>query len=172
MCSICLEEVGEVGEDGERRRRKLPCEHEFHEECISKWLEVGTGCPVCRKEVSKDEPSSGIWKRRRRRCLSFETLYILHLILCMLSSIHYLTVRRRGALFLLLFSMLSLYPTKVTFSFGILSVSLHLYTFRLDQLWMIAPASLILGTSLAMAGVPFQVLVGADSFYRTPPEMV
>jgi len=163
MCSICLEEV-EVGAG----TRRLACKHEFHEKCITKWMEVGKGCPVCRKEVSRNEPSD---IRKRRRCFSFETLYILHLILCMLSSIYYLTVKRKGVLFLLLFSMLSLYPNKVTFVFGILSVSLHLYTFRLwIDLWMITPASLILGTSLTMAGVPFQVLIGTDSYLT--PEMV
>jgi Ring finger domain len=52
FCVICLEEF----EDGDRLR-VLPCDHSFHDGCISKWLSGShsfdhcftSGCPTCRK---------------------------------------------------------------------------------------------------------------------------
>ncbi len=52
-CSICLNEI-------ESNKKKLNCNHTFHEECIKKWFKspyadvdepykIGS-CPICRKE--------------------------------------------------------------------------------------------------------------------------
>jgi transcription elongation factor Elf1 len=44
-CTICLEKnVGVIV--------KLPCEHEFHEECVVEWLKMQDTCPSCRMKVS------------------------------------------------------------------------------------------------------------------------
>jgi hypothetical protein len=46
-CAICLEEYGE----GDKLRR-LPCQHEFHTECILPWLtERHSSCPLCKHDV-------------------------------------------------------------------------------------------------------------------------
>ena len=35
------------------------CNHVFHEECISRWLLVRDGCPICRREYFADEEDGG-----------------------------------------------------------------------------------------------------------------
>lgn len=30
---------------------KLPCGHEFHEECVMQWLDHRTTCPICKVTV-------------------------------------------------------------------------------------------------------------------------
>jgi len=45
-CMICMEEF----EDGENIRL-LPCLHRFHRDCIDKWLNTSTTCPVCKKDI-------------------------------------------------------------------------------------------------------------------------
>lgn len=46
-CVICQVEY----EDGEELAA-LPCEHPYHSECISKWLQIKRVCPMCGTEVS------------------------------------------------------------------------------------------------------------------------
>lgn len=49
QCYICLGEY----EDGEFIRT-LPCQHEFHQTCVDKWLkEIHRVCPVCRGNVCR-----------------------------------------------------------------------------------------------------------------------
>jgi len=43
-CSICMENY----EPGTRIKR-LPCNHEFHPDCIIPWLETNNSCPICRQ---------------------------------------------------------------------------------------------------------------------------
>ncbi|XP_052151092.1 E3 ubiquitin ligase BIG BROTHER-related-like isoform X2 [Oryza glaberrima] len=33
------------------RLTKLPCEHQYHQTCVTKWLKINKVCPVCNKEV-------------------------------------------------------------------------------------------------------------------------
>jgi hypothetical protein len=59
FCVICLEEF----QNGDRLR-VLPCDHSFHDGCISKWLSGShsfdncftSGCPTCRKRPDIDVP--------------------------------------------------------------------------------------------------------------------
>mmetsp|Transcript_44396 Transcript_44396/g.88740 ORF Transcript_44396/g.88740 Transcript_44396/m.88740 type:complete len:391 (-) Transcript_44396:459-1631(-) len=44
-CIICLQEMGEEG------TTTLDCEHRFHEECVTEWLDKDGRCPVCRHQV-------------------------------------------------------------------------------------------------------------------------
>ena len=46
-CSICLEEY-RVG-DNIAWSRHPECNHVYHRECIGKWLESKSSCPICRK---------------------------------------------------------------------------------------------------------------------------
>lgn len=45
-CSICY-----CGYSKGENARKLPCEHFFHEVCITNWLTRKSTCPVCRSQL-------------------------------------------------------------------------------------------------------------------------
>uniref|UniRef100_J3NAS5 RING-type domain-containing protein n=1 Tax=Oryza brachyantha TaxID=4533 RepID=J3NAS5_ORYBR len=54
-CSICLGEL----EEGERCCTLAACRHEFHKECIYRWVDNHNTCPLCRhKAVDAPTPSS------------------------------------------------------------------------------------------------------------------
>ncbi|KAJ0964449.1 hypothetical protein J5N97_029571 [Dioscorea zingiberensis] len=54
QCYVCLVEY----EEGDCMRI-LPCQHEFHQTCIDKWLkEIHRVCPLCRGDVCRSEVSS------------------------------------------------------------------------------------------------------------------
>jgi len=44
ICSICMENY----KPGTRIKH-LPCNHEFHPDCITPWLETNNSCPICRQ---------------------------------------------------------------------------------------------------------------------------
>ncbi|KAJ3443013.1 hypothetical protein M0812_12770 [Anaeramoeba flamelloides] len=46
-CMICLECY-----KNDETLLTLPCFHDFHQSCISKWLKIKAICPVCNQEVS------------------------------------------------------------------------------------------------------------------------
>ena len=46
ICSICLEEY-----KNNDIIKKLPCNHNFHSECVKIWLSNKTTCPVCRTDL-------------------------------------------------------------------------------------------------------------------------
>jgi hypothetical protein len=49
-CVICL------GPLGYKPGQLIPCKHEFHEECISKWLlNADSRCPLCKRQVVQVE---------------------------------------------------------------------------------------------------------------------
>ncbi|PRQ26595.1 putative transcription factor C2H2 family [Rosa chinensis] len=52
-CVVCQYEY----EDGEALAA-LPCEHHYHLECISNWLQIKKCCPICSTEVSSSSSSS------------------------------------------------------------------------------------------------------------------
>ena len=54
-CPICLLEY-EQGDE----LRLLPCNHEFHKECIDSWLENNTSCPACRHSLSNTVPHTSL----------------------------------------------------------------------------------------------------------------
>ncbi len=59
-CSICTEPLS-----GERRI--LACNHQFHQSCIDKWLEIKVTCPMCRdrgKRVIVNEDDATANERR------------------------------------------------------------------------------------------------------------
>lgn len=47
-CIICFETY-----KPDDQCKKLPCEHLFHTDCISKWLSMHGNCPICRDDLSK-----------------------------------------------------------------------------------------------------------------------
>ncbi|CAN4117568.1 unnamed protein product [Withania somnifera] len=61
-CSICLRNI----EDGELVRILPNCKHNFHVECIDKWFDCNSTCPICRAEVEPrllPEPREGVVSR-------------------------------------------------------------------------------------------------------------
>lgn len=44
QCSICIEKF-----ENQTEVLQLPCKHYYHKECIEKWLDKNTSCPLCRK---------------------------------------------------------------------------------------------------------------------------
>lgn len=55
-CYVCLAEY-EAGDSV----RTLPCMHEFHAQCVDKWLkEVHNACPLCRASVCTSRQVCGL----------------------------------------------------------------------------------------------------------------
>jgi len=50
-CAICMQAY-QVGE----KVRTLPCQHEFHVDCVDKWLPMKRECPLCRHDITKPTP--------------------------------------------------------------------------------------------------------------------
>jgi hypothetical protein len=48
-CSVCLANY-DIGET----LKHLPCNHEFHKDCISPWLRMNKTCPLCRQDVTNN----------------------------------------------------------------------------------------------------------------------
>ena len=44
-CTICLDFLGD-------NPKTLPCQHKFHEPCITRWCATRQTCPICRRRVS------------------------------------------------------------------------------------------------------------------------
>ena len=47
-CRICLEYY----EDGEELRF-LPCFHKYHKECVDRWFQMSSKCPICKSSVTQ-----------------------------------------------------------------------------------------------------------------------
>jgi hypothetical protein len=45
-CAICMEAISDITIGG-----KLSCAHIFHTDCIKKWFEVKTTCPICQQDA-------------------------------------------------------------------------------------------------------------------------
>ncbi|KAK4519926.1 uncharacterized protein ATC70_010170 [Mucor velutinosus] len=48
-CAICTELFERM------ELAKLPCNHEYHSECILHWLQLNSSCPMCRQSISNHE---------------------------------------------------------------------------------------------------------------------
>lgn len=51
-CSICLQIVAE---NKENKWKRMPCTHEFHVECIDRWINEHNNCPKCRRSIIPTE---------------------------------------------------------------------------------------------------------------------
>jgi len=55
-CNVCLAHF-QVGDRVATSKDSAQCSHIFHEECISRWLLVRDGCPICRRSYFPDAVS-------------------------------------------------------------------------------------------------------------------
>lgn len=51
-CVICMCDDDPDDETDRAAVRRLPCGHEFHQECIDRWLQTNAVCPTCRREYA------------------------------------------------------------------------------------------------------------------------
>ena len=49
-CNLCFEAL-EDSKDETTAPIELVCFHSFHSECIARWFERATTCPVCRRDI-------------------------------------------------------------------------------------------------------------------------
>ncbi|POM78731.1 Kazal-like serine protease inhibitor domain and phox-like domain containing hypothetical protein [Phytophthora palmivora] len=55
-CCICLNDYDSDEEEVvEDRMVKLPCSHQFHEDCVIDWFNTSTTCPLCRQPAYREE---------------------------------------------------------------------------------------------------------------------
>jgi len=47
-CAICMQNYKNGDE-----LRILPCQHDFHIDCVDKWLPLKKVCPLCRHDITK-----------------------------------------------------------------------------------------------------------------------
>ena len=65
QCPICL---ARFSAESDAKAVRLPtCAHTFHRECLLKWLEHTSSCPMCRQEFPTDDEQYEELKRQRRR---------------------------------------------------------------------------------------------------------
>ncbi|KAI9906379.1 hypothetical protein PsorP6_002795 [Peronosclerospora sorghi] len=50
-CCICLNENDAESNETKGKTVKLPCSHQFHEDCVIEWFNCSTTCPLCRKSA-------------------------------------------------------------------------------------------------------------------------
>lgn len=51
VCAVCTDEF-----HSDDTVARMPCQHLFHDECISKWLGETNSCPLCRLALPVDPP--------------------------------------------------------------------------------------------------------------------
>ncbi|KAJ7266491.1 hypothetical protein O6H91_03G005000 [Diphasiastrum complanatum] len=62
VCAIC-KDVFRLGDSA----KQLPCLHLYHDDCILPWLSSRNSCPMCRFELSTDDPEYEDQKQREIR---------------------------------------------------------------------------------------------------------
>ncbi|KAA8496988.1 E3 ubiquitin-protein ligase [Porphyridium purpureum] len=54
LCAVCLDDIDEG-----HAMKRLPCQHEFHAKCISKWVRRTNRCPLCNDKVKREDAPPG-----------------------------------------------------------------------------------------------------------------
>jgi len=66
-CAVCMTEFveGDVV-------NTLPCGHEFHKECVAKWLPIKKVCPLCRHDITRKGAVAPLAKEKNSRNTQLE----------------------------------------------------------------------------------------------------
>lgn len=69
QCPICLLKFhsAEEQDDGAQGVRLPDCGHTFHAQCLTKWLQHTSSCPMCRQEFPTDDGNYEELKKQRKR---------------------------------------------------------------------------------------------------------
>ena len=71
QCPICLKDFSDSDKNYDdliKNAVELPgCKHAFHCECLLKWLEHTSSCPLCRHELPTDDSRYEEFKRQQKR---------------------------------------------------------------------------------------------------------
>lgn len=75
-CPICLD-----GYNSQSQIILLPCLHPFHDNCIKEWLSKNVTCPICRKDINKENPKypKKTCKREKKKKISIQNLEIIEI---------------------------------------------------------------------------------------------
>ena len=71
-CPICLvkfsDSSAKKNEEIKKNAIRLPdCGHSFHSECLLRWLDNTSSCPLCRSELPTDDNMYEEFKRQKKR---------------------------------------------------------------------------------------------------------
>lgn len=69
QCSVCLEDLKRKG-----KAKQLPCDHLYHEKCITPWLKKQSTCPNCRKFIEIEIAETKMQPNRIRRFQGFSSI--------------------------------------------------------------------------------------------------
>ncbi|XP_054717923.1 E3 ubiquitin-protein ligase RNF115-like isoform X2 [Uloborus diversus] len=58
QCTVCMEDF-----KLDELVRRLSCDHHFHNDCITPWLELHGTCPICRKLLNDGSCQEGVFSR-------------------------------------------------------------------------------------------------------------
>lgn len=50
LCAVCKDQIAVDAE-----AKQLPCDHLYHSDCITPWLEIRGSCPLCRFRLTEEE---------------------------------------------------------------------------------------------------------------------
>lgn len=70
QCPICLLKFSNESSVDKTSQNavKLPgCGHSFHCECLLRWLDHTSSCPLCRHELPTDDPNYEEYKKQKKR---------------------------------------------------------------------------------------------------------
>jgi hypothetical protein len=68
-CSICLMPL-----EATLSAAPPKCEHAFHGACLTRWLESGTGCPVCRSKTERPPPADVVLRALHTTTMTWSDL--------------------------------------------------------------------------------------------------
>lgn len=54
LCAVCKDLISVDSE-----AKQLPCEHLYHSDCITPWLDLRASCPLCRLNLAEEEDEGG-----------------------------------------------------------------------------------------------------------------
>lgn len=54
LCAVCKDQI-----TLNAQAKQLPCQHLYHSDCITPWIELNSSCPLCRFRLEEEEEEGG-----------------------------------------------------------------------------------------------------------------